>query len=133
EALAQTLAQLRPGEGLAVHCLDIDRFKEVNDALGHAVGDEVLQAVARRLRRVLGPSDTLARIGGDEFAIVQNHASSPTAAIELASEIMPQLGDPFSLGDRLQVVLTTSAGIALAPGCAARWPTASSDSTFSRC
>src|SRR4051794_26910811 len=88
ERLQQAPARLRPGGGLAVHCIDLDRFKEVNDALGHAVGDELLQAVARRLSEVVGDIDTLARMGGDEYVIVQNPALSPTDATNLARQII---------------------------------------------
>jgi diguanylate cyclase (GGDEF)-like protein len=116
ERLQQALLRLRPGEGLAVHCLDLDRFKEVNDALGHAIGDELLQAVAARLRQVVGEADGLARIGGDEFVIVQNPANSPTDATDLAAEVIARMNEPFTLGDRFQVVLGISIGIAMAPG-----------------
>jgi diguanylate cyclase (GGDEF)-like protein len=107
---------MRSGEGLAVHSLDLDRFKEVNDALGHAIGDELLVAVAARLREIDGAVDTLARIGGDEFVIVQCPAPSPTAATDLAAQVIAAMNEPFTLDDRYQVVLGTSIGIAMAPG-----------------
>jgi len=116
ERLQQALSRMRPGEGLAVHCLDLDRFKEVNDALGHAIGDELLQAVAARLRELTGEIDTLARIGGDEFVIVQSPAYSPTDATDLAAEVIAKMNEPFTLGERFQVVLGVSIGIAMAPG-----------------
>ena len=65
------LAFARRGHLLALHCLDLDQFKAVNDTLGHPVGDGLLQAVAQRLRDGLRDTDTVARLGGDEFAIVQ--------------------------------------------------------------
>ena len=116
ERLQEALARMRPGEGLAVHSLDLDRFKEVNDALGHAIGDELLVAVASRLRELGSNVDTLARIGADEFVIVQYPADSPTAATDLAAQVLAAMTEPFSLGDRFQVVLGTSIGIAMAPG-----------------
>ena len=116
ERLQQALARLRPGEGLAVHCLDLDRFKEVNDALGHAIGDELLQAVAARLKSAVGEIDTLARMGGDEFVIVQNPAFAPTDASDLAGQVIAMMNEPFMLGQRFQVVLGISIGIAMAPG-----------------
>jgi predicted signal transduction protein with EAL and GGDEF domain len=80
ERWQEALRRLRPGEGLAVHAIDFDRFKEINDALGLAVGDELLQAVAARLSEVAEGGNTLARIGADEFVIVQVPAQSPTDA-----------------------------------------------------
>jgi diguanylate cyclase (GGDEF)-like protein/PAS domain S-box-containing protein len=116
EHLGAALGRLRAGDGLAVHCLDLDRFMEVNDALGQRVGDELLKGVAGRLRRIVGETAMLARIGGDEFAIVQDHAVSPRDAIDLAAGIIAAMSVPFDLGDHLQVVLSASIGIAMAPG-----------------
>ena len=116
EKLQEALLRMRPGEGLAVHCLDLDRFKEVNDALGHAVGDELLQDFAARLQHAVSETDTLARIGGDEYVIVQNPAFSPTDATDLAAQIIAAMNEPFLLGENFQVVLGTSIGIAMAPG-----------------
>jgi diguanylate cyclase (GGDEF)-like protein len=94
ERLQEALARLRPGEGLAVHCIDLDRFKEVNDALGHAVGDQLLQAVAKRLSEVVSEVDTLARMGADEYVIVQNPALSPTDASDLGGQIIAKMNEP---------------------------------------
>ena len=116
ERLQEALSRLRPGEGLAVHAIDLDRFKEVNDALGHVVGDELLQAVAERLAGVVSEVDTLARMGADEYVIVQNPAFSPTDASDLASQIIAGMNEPFTLAGRFQVVLGVSIGIAMAPG-----------------
>jgi diguanylate cyclase (GGDEF)-like protein len=115
EQLQEALARLRSGEGLAVHCIDLDRFKEINDALGHAIGDELLQAVATRLSEVVGGADTLARMGGDEYVIVQNPAFSPTDATDLARQIIARMNEPFRLAQRFQVVIGVSIGIAMAP------------------
>jgi diguanylate cyclase (GGDEF)-like protein len=93
--------------------LDLDRFKSVNDSLGHSVGDALLCAVTERLRRVVSPGDTVARLGGDEFAIVQRHAA-PATASELASKIIAELVDPFDVQGH-QLIIGTSIGIAMAP------------------
>ncbi len=116
DELHKALQRLRPGEGLAVHCLDLDRFKEVNDAIGHSVGDELLQHFAARLRNIAASDALVARTGGNEFVIVQNAARSPTDATELAASVMEIMNEPFVLGDHFQVVLSTSIGIAMAPG-----------------
>ena len=101
------------GDELAVMFLDLDRFKSVNDSLGHSVGDALLCAVTERLQRVVSGADTVARLGGDEFAIVQSHAS-PSAASELAAHIIDALVEPFDVHGH-QVIIGTSIGIAMAP------------------
>jgi len=116
EKLQEVLSLMRRGEGVAVHCLDLDRFKEVNDALGHAIGDELLQDFAVRLRHIVREGDTLARVGGDEFVIVQRSVYSPKDATDLAAEVFASLNEPFVLGDHFQIVLGTSIGIVMAPG-----------------
>ncbi len=104
---------LKRGDPLAVMFLDLDRFKAVNDSLGHSVGDALLCAVTERLQRVVRGADTVARLGGDEFAIVQVSAK-PTDASELASRIIDTLVEPFDILGH-QVVIGTSIGIAMAP------------------
>jgi diguanylate cyclase (GGDEF)-like protein len=104
---------LTRGEELAVMFLDLDRFKGVNDSLGHSVGDALLCAVTARLQRVVRGVDTVARLGGDEFAIVQIDAK-PNDASELAARIIDTLVEPFDILGH-QVVIGTSIGIALAP------------------
>jgi diguanylate cyclase (GGDEF)-like protein len=116
EELQEALQRLRPGDGLAVHCLDLDRFKEVNDAIGHAVGDELLQDFAARLRHIAGGEALVARTGGNEFVIVQSPARAPTDATDLAGSVIDAMNEPFVLGDHFQVVLGASIGIAMAPG-----------------
>ena len=116
EVLQEALTDLRGGAGIAVHCIDLDRFKEVNDALGSALGDELLKAFGARLRRIVDDAHVVARTGGDEFVIVQQHASSPTDATELAGRIIASMAEPFSLGDHSQVVVSASIGIAMGPG-----------------
>lgn len=95
-------------------CLDLDRFKAVNDTLGHAAGDALLQQVAMRLRQVTRAAEVAARIGGDEFVILQTGAHQPQAAVSLAARLVEALAVPFSL-DGQPVSIGTSVGIALFP------------------
>jgi diguanylate cyclase (GGDEF)-like protein len=115
EQLRQMLARLKRGEHVAVFCLDLDHFKDVNDAHGHPAGDLLLKAVADRLRQCIRDTDIVARLGGDEFAIMQAGASQPTDATSLASRLIEVIGAPFTLGGH-QVTVEVSIGIALAPG-----------------
>ena len=115
EQLRQLLARTRQGQHVAVFCLDLDRFKDVNDAHGHSVGDLLLKAVADRLRQCIRDTDMVARLGGDEFAIMQAGASQPTDATSLASRLIEVIGAPYEL-DGEQVTVDLSIGIALAPG-----------------
>jgi diguanylate cyclase (GGDEF)-like protein len=115
EQLRQLLARTRQGRHVAVFCLDLDRFKDVNDAHGHPVGDLLLKAVAGRLRQCIRDVDLVARLGGDEFAIMQAGASQPTDATALASRLIEVIGAPYEL-DGKQVAVGLSIGIALAPG-----------------
>ncbi len=95
---------------LAVLYIDLDRFKLVNDTLGHAVGDELLVAVAQRLKRTVRSQDTVARIGGDEFAVLCE-VSSERAAISTAERIHAELSRPFQ-GESAELVIGASIGIA---------------------
>ncbi len=104
----------REGAAVAVLYLDLDRFKQVNDLLGHACGDELLVQAARRLYSVLRPADTLARVGGDEFVIVSTLAAQPERAADLAGRVVEVLGRPFNLSGRL-IEIGVSVGIALFP------------------
>jgi diguanylate cyclase (GGDEF)-like protein/PAS domain S-box-containing protein len=115
EQLRQVLAKTRQGVHVAVLCLDLDRFKDVNDAHGHPVGDLLLKAVADRLRPCIRDTDMVARLGGDEFAIMQAGASQPTDATALASRLIEVIGAPYELGGA-QITVELSIGIALAPG-----------------
>jgi diguanylate cyclase (GGDEF)-like protein len=102
-----------PDRQLAVFCLDLDRFKAVNDTLGHPVGDAVLRMAANRLNSCIRETDTVARLGGDEFAIVASLA--PLDASALAARIVEAISQPYDLdGHRIEIGI--SIGIALAPG-----------------
>jgi diguanylate cyclase (GGDEF)-like protein/PAS domain S-box-containing protein len=104
----------RAGSLFAVLYLDLDRFKIVNDSLGHLVGDELLIAVSRRLESCLRPGDALARLGGDEFAILLNRLTADTQANGIAFRIQDALGEPFSISGR-EVFTSVSIGIAFGP------------------
>ena len=115
ERLERALQLAKRGDQLAVFCLDLDHFKEINDSLGHPVGDALLSAVASRLRTCLTDSDTVARLGGDEFAIVQLCANcEPTAVAALASEIVEIVAAPYDIEGH-HLVIGVSIGIALSP------------------
>jgi diguanylate cyclase (GGDEF)-like protein len=101
-------------EPVAILCLDLDRFKHVNDTLGHPAGDALLRLVASRLKGIVRQNDTIARFGGDEFALVQIAAGQPGAATRLADRIVEAIGAPYDL-DGHQVVIGASVGVALGP------------------
>jgi len=98
----------------ALVMLDLDRFKEVNDTLGHHVGDQLLVLVAARLREVLRPDDVVARLGGDEFALFLPAVPTATAAVEVGQRVRQALADPFTLDD-VVLEIEASVGIALSP------------------
>ncbi|MFI5213571.1 MAG: putative bifunctional diguanylate cyclase/phosphodiesterase, partial [Gemmatimonadales bacterium] len=95
--------------------LDIDRFKVVNDSLGHLIGDELLTAVARRLEQCVRPGDTVARLGGDEFTVLLDDIESPSDATRIADRIQHELNLPFALSGQ-EVFTSASIGIALSNG-----------------
>jgi diguanylate cyclase (GGDEF)-like protein/PAS domain S-box-containing protein len=107
--------QHRHAEQAAVLCLDLDGFKGINDTLGHAAGDALLRAVAERLAHCVRDEDTVARFGGDEFAILLARAPSPDAAGQLAARLVERLAQPFSILGQ-DVVIGASLGIAMLPG-----------------
>jgi diguanylate cyclase (GGDEF)-like protein len=115
ERLEHALAGTQRGRRLAVLMLDLDRFKEINDTLGHPVGDALLKVVARRLRSCTREAATVARLGGDEFAIIEDVTDPGIEAAALAERVQEALTATFDLGDH-QVIIGTSIGIAVAPG-----------------
>ena len=115
QRLEGALDRIAEPEMLAVHHLDLDQFKAVNDTFGHAAGDKLLKIVAERLRALVRDSDTIARMGGDEFVIVQMPISDPAEAKLLAQRIIAAMSEPFDL-DGHQAVIGTSVGIATGPG-----------------
>ena len=114
ERIDRALLQAKRGHKFAIHFLDLDRFKSINDTLGHGVGDELLKAVAERLQGCVRESDTLARVGGDEFAIVQCLTDTSEDAAAMAERVCKALEEPFDLKDH-HVIVGTSIGIAIAP------------------
>jgi diguanylate cyclase (GGDEF)-like protein len=115
ERIEQAVAQAGRGSGFAVFCLDLDSFKQVNDTLGHPVGDELLCAVADRLRACVREIDTVARLGGDEFAIIQSGVENSEDAERLARRVVECVGAPYELNGH-HAVVGCSVGISLAPG-----------------
>jgi len=115
ERLDHALARARRGEMVATHMLDLDRFKHVNDTLGHAAGDKLLQMVADRLRTLVRETDTIARMGGDEFAVMQVAISQAADATSLAQRIIDVLSQPYDIEGR-QAVIGTSIGVSVGPG-----------------
>jgi diguanylate cyclase (GGDEF)-like protein len=113
EHLVKALESVDRGK-LAVLCIDLDRFKAVNDTLGHPIGDALLRAVGDRLQASARPADLVARLGGDEFAIVQAGTEQPIGATALATRLIAEIGKPFEL-DGHQVVVDASVGISIAP------------------
>jgi diguanylate cyclase (GGDEF)-like protein len=104
----------RSGDTAAVMIMDLDRFKEVNDTLGHHLGDLLLQEVGRRMRERLREVDTIARFGGDEFAILLENVEHPGAALDVANKIRSAVSEPLVLGD-FELSVDASIGIAFYP------------------
>lgn len=117
DRLWHSLGRVRryPRSLVAVLFIDLDRFKVINDSLGHGVGDRVLVHVARLLETCLRPGDTVARLGGDEFAMVLDDLRDPAEATRVASRIQRELQRPIAVEGR-EVFITASIGIALAGG-----------------
>lgn len=114
EALAQHTAQGRrdPGDRIALHFVDLDRFKLVNDRFGHQAGDALLRTVAQRLLSVTRAEDIVARIGGDELVVLQREVADETSALRMADKIVETLGAPYSIGGTV-LHIGASIGIAL--------------------
>jgi diguanylate cyclase (GGDEF)-like protein len=116
ERLEQALGRrIHREEMVAVHHLDLDQFKAVNDTFGHPAGDKLLKIVAERLRGLVRETDTIARMGGDEFVIVQAPIKNPADATTLAQRIIALISEPFDI-DGHQAVIGASIGIAVGPG-----------------
>jgi diguanylate cyclase (GGDEF)-like protein/PAS domain S-box-containing protein len=114
QRLEQALNRFGSDKIVAVHHLDLDQFKAVNDTFGHHSGDVLLKIVADRLRALVRETDTIARTGGDEFVIVQAAIDDPTDATSLAQRIIAEITAPYDLGDH-QATIGTSIGIAVSP------------------
>jgi diguanylate cyclase (GGDEF)-like protein/PAS domain S-box-containing protein len=104
----------RDGHLVALHLLDLDRFKSINDTLGHHIGDLLLKEVAARIKSHIRTTDVAARVGGDEFVVIQTHLSEPAAAGVLAAKLVEEIGRPYTLEGQ-QVRAGTSIGIVLFP------------------
>ena len=114
ERLEHVLSRVSRGEVVAVHLLDLDRFKAVNDTLGHPMGDKLLRLVAGRLRPLVRETDIIARMGGDEFAIVQVALGAPGDATSLARRLIEAVSEPYDI-DGHEAVVGASIGIAMSP------------------
>jgi diguanylate cyclase (GGDEF)-like protein len=114
ERLEQALDHAKRDEIVVTHILDLDHFKLVNDTLGHPVGDKLLQMVAKRLRSLVRETDTVARMGGDEFAIVQAPLVRKIDAEALAARVIEAVSRPYEI-DGHQVTIGVSIGIAVGP------------------
>ena len=104
------------GRPMALMFVDLDRFKDVNDTLGHDAGDELLRVAANRIRSRVRESDTVARLGGDEFAIILEDVADERVAAVVAADVLDVLDEPVSLGGR-EIPVTASIGTALHPPC----------------
>jgi len=115
DRLEHALGRVQHAEMVAVHHLDLDQFKAVNDTFGHPCGDKLLRIVAERLRGLVGEADTIARMGGDEFVIVQATIADPAEATSLAQRVIDALSEPYDI-DGQQAVIGVSIGISVGPG-----------------
>ena len=114
DRLEHALVRRSESNQLAILFLDLDRFKVINDTLGHACGDKILQMLSNRLSICVRKGDTLARLSGDEFAIVLEEAESTEDVIAVVRHILEQLVDPFIVDER-ELFITTSIGISMSP------------------
>jgi diguanylate cyclase (GGDEF)-like protein len=114
EEMANIEALLERGERAAVLCIDLDHFKQVNDTLGHAVGDKLLKQASARLWGATRETDVLARVGGDEFSLLLRPIERPSDAAAIAERIVKTMTSPFAI-DGHQITIGASVGIAIAP------------------
>jgi len=112
ERLSEAVARARRGDLAAVLSIDLDRFKQVNDTLGHPTGDALLQGVTFRLNSLVRDTDTVARMGGDEFMVVQSQVRLPSDAADLAVRIIHALSQPFEIGAHA-IQIGASVGVVL--------------------
>ncbi len=116
ERLARAVVRARRQDcRVAVLFLDLDRFKDINDSLGHAAGDRLLKAAAARLLATVRETDTVARLGGDEFTVVLEDLTDPLGAEDMAARIVAAFAEPLDLDGRSETVISPSIGIALYP------------------
>ncbi len=116
ERLSRAVVRARRESGrVAVLFVDLDRFKDVNDSLGHSMGDRVLRAAAARVLQAVGPQHTVARLSGDEFTVVLEDIGSAEEAERVAQGIIDAFAVPLSFGDRHELVISPSIGISLYP------------------
>ena len=116
ERLSRAIVRARrQGSCVALLFLDLDRFKDINDSLGHATGDRILRMAAQRLQQASGPSHTVARIGGDAFTVVLEDLAHAGEADACAQRVIDAFDEPLLIDDRQEIVITPSIGISLYP------------------
>lgn len=114
DEMKRALVRVDRGGKIGIICIDLDRFKIVNDTLGHPIGDALLQAVSERLSHSVRDVDTVVRLGGDEFAIIVVDEAQPEVSITLAERLIEIISEPYEVDDQ-QLVVGASIGIAIAP------------------
>jgi diguanylate cyclase (GGDEF)-like protein/PAS domain S-box-containing protein len=116
ERLSRAIVRARRQESrIGVLFLDLDRFKDINDSLGHAAGDRILRATAARLQQTVGPQHTVARLGGDEFTVVLENLDTADEAEKIAREIITSFEAPLDIDEHQDVAITPSIGISIYP------------------
>ncbi|WP_460813090.1 EAL domain-containing protein [Luteimonas pelagia] len=116
ERLSQAIVRARrTGRRIAVLFLDLDRFKDINDSMGHAAGDRILRAAAARLQQTVGTQHTVARLGGDEFTVVLEDLATPEEAEKVAREVITAFEAPLEIDENQDVAISPSIGISLYP------------------